>query len=163
MKTERISAKRKSWINILAAAIAVMFFYAAFSKLIDYEASKRAMLNQVFPKSIGEIFTWLIPAIEIVLVFLLVYIPTRLKALWASLVLLSLFTLYIAIVMTGVFGRVPCSCGGILKNMKYGTHILFNLFFMFLAFIGIWLETGWKLNNSMFHFKKRKERSRQLK
>ncbi|WP_354357539.1 MauE/DoxX family redox-associated membrane protein [Pedobacter sp. UYP30] len=70
------------------------------------------------------------------------------------MITLTIFTLYIAIVMTGIFGRIPCSCGGILKNMSYATHLLFNVFFIALSHIGLVLENNWKINNRWFYFKK---------
>lgn len=145
--------------KIIAGLIAALFFYAAISKLIDIDLSRREMRNQVFPKAIADILLWAVPSIELSLAFLLLYLPLRLKALYGSAILLTLFTLYIAVTMTGVFGRVPCSCGGILKHMSYGVHSIFNLFFIGLALWGIELEKGWSISKRWFHPKK--ERSLQ--
>jgi len=146
--------KKETILKFICGLIAALFFYAASSKLIDYDKSVSEMRNQIFPIAIATILTWLIPAIEITLTFLLLFPTTRKQALCASLFLLTAFTLYIAIVMTGVFGRIPCSCGGILKNMSYGTHLMFNLFFVSLALLGLAIENGWILYNRWFYFKK---------
>lgn len=144
--------KKETILTIITAIIAVLFFYASFSKLIDYDKSNGQMHNQVFPSFIASILTWLIPAVEIVLMFGLLFPTTRIKALRASLILLIIFTLYITIVMTGVFGRIPCSCGGILENISYGTHLIFNLFFIAIAILGLLIE-----NNKWINFLKRKD------
>ena len=123
--------------DIAALMIAVLFLYAAYSKLSDYEQSKTAMLKQVFPRSISLMLTWAIPATELTLAGLLCIPQTRLKGLYASLFLLIIFTIYIAITMNGAFGKIPCSCGGILQKMNYKTHILFNISFIILAITGI--------------------------
>ena len=123
--------------DIAALMIAVLFLYAAYSKLSDYEQSKAAMIKQVFPRSISLILTWALPATELTLTGLLCIRQTRLKGLYFSLFLLTIFTIYIAITMNGAFGKIPCSCGGILQKMNYKTHILFNISFMILAFWGI--------------------------
>ena len=149
--------KKETILIIITAIIAVLFFYASFSKLIDYDKSQWEMKNQIFPIGIAWVLTWLIPSIEIVLTFLLLFPTTRKKALWASLLLLTAFTLYIAIVMTRVFGRIPCSCGGILKNMDYGTHLIFNLFFIVLALLGLAIDNDWIAYNRLFTLKKRKD------
>jgi putative oxidoreductase len=115
------------------------------------------MRNQIFPVAVANILTWVIPTIEIVLTFFLLFPNLRKIALWTSLFLLSAFTLYIGVVMTGVFGRIPCSCGGILKSMSYGTHLIFNLFFVSLALLGLAIENGWISYNRLFNLKKRKE------
>jgi len=146
--------KKETILKFISGSIAVLFFYAALSKLIDYDKSLGEMRNQVFPLAIADILTWLIPSLEIGLTLLLLFPSTRKIALWASLFMLTAFTLYIAIVMTGVFGRIPCSCGGVLKNMSYGTHLIFNLFFVSLAILGLAIENGWTLYNRLFNPKK---------
>jgi uncharacterized membrane protein YphA (DoxX/SURF4 family) len=149
--------KKESLLQIVTGLLAALFFYAASSKLTDFEKSRGEMMNQVFPAQIAEILTWFIPAIELILIPLLLFPSTRKMALWASLFLLSSFTIYIAVVMTGVFGRVPCSCGGILEHMSYGTHLIFNLFFIGLAFIGTAVEKVWITINRWFNYQKGKE------
>jgi hypothetical protein len=113
------------------------------------------MLNQVFPIWMADVLYWLIPTIEVGLCVLLVITKTRLMGLYGSLILMSSFTLYIAIVMTGVFGRVPCSCGGIFRNMSHGTHLLFNLFFVVLALLGIGLVKRWTTFYNINPFKRK--------
>ncbi|SHG06904.1 MauE/DoxX family redox-associated membrane protein [Pedobacter caeni] len=150
--------KKENILTIITAIIAVLFFYAAFSKLIDYDKSIDQMHNQIFPSFISSILTWLIPTLEIILMLGLLFPTTRIKALLASLILLIIFTLYIAVAMTGAFGRIPCSCGGILENMSYGTHLIFNLIFIALAIVGLIIE-----NNKWYNFFKRKEHINQYK
>lgn len=151
--------QKDSLKKVIAGIIAALFFYAAVSKLIDIDLSRQEMRNQIFPKAIADILLWVIPIMELSLVFLLLYLRTRLKAFYASAILLTLFTLYIAVTMTGIFGRIPCSCGGILKHMHYSSHLIFNLFFICLALWGIALEKGWSINKRWSHLKK--ERSLQ--
>lgn len=146
--------KKENILKTIYGLIAALFFYAALNKLMDYDKSVGEMRNQIFSAAIGNILTWLIPTIEIILTFLLIFSNTKKIALWGSLLLLSAFTLYIVIVMTGIFGRIPCSCGGILKNMSYGTHLMFNLFFVSLALLGLAIENGWKIYNRWFYLKK---------
>lgn len=132
-----LKIKKAGITEIVALMIAVLFLYAAYSKLADYDQSKATMLKQVFPKSISLILAWALPATELITTALLCIRETRLKGLYASLFLLSVFTIYIAIAMNGAFSKIPCSCGGILQKMNYKTHILFNISFILLAFIGI--------------------------
>lgn len=150
--------KKDKILTVITAIIAALFFYAAYSKLIDYEKSSDQMHNQVFPSFISSILTWLIPTVELLLMLGLLFKSTRIKALKASLILLILFTLYISIVVSGFFGRIPCSCGGILENMSYSVHLVFNLFFIALAILGLLIQ-----NNRMFNFSKRKEQVNQYK
>jgi uncharacterized membrane protein YphA (DoxX/SURF4 family) len=148
--------KKENIVKVIAIIIACLFTYAAISKLSDYDKSSWEMRNQIFPVWTAVILTWLIPSIELLLALLVLIPLTRKIALASSLVLLLLFTIYIAVVMTGVFGRIPCSCGGILKDMSYGYHLIFNLFFASLAFIGLAIDGGLMLFNRILTYKKRK-------
>lgn len=139
--------RREIILQGIATAIALLFCYAALSKLTDFATSRSEMLNQVFPESIALILVWVVPITELFIVALLLYKPLRLMGFYASLILLSLFTIYIAITMAGVFGRIPCSCGGILKHMSYSVHLIFNVFFLLLALAGILLKRTITINS----------------
>jgi len=140
--------------NICAALIAIMLCYAALSKLTAYQLSKEQMLNQVFPNVIALQLTWLIPVVELLITLTLVFEKTMLKGFYASLLLMTAFSIYISLTMSGLFGRTPCSCGGVLKNMSYATHLLFNMAFIILAIIGIKSDQRW-LDHKWLNFKKK--------
>lgn len=114
------------------------------------------MLNQVFPRAIALILVFLVPITELLIVGLLLFHRGRRWGLYGSLILLAVFSVYISISISGVFGRVPCSCGGILKHMGYWTHLAFNVFFIVLAVLGIALERQWKAINRWLDFLERK-------
>jgi len=163
-----MATKKEIWLKIISGLIASMFFYTVFVKFRNYEQANWDMRNQVFPNGIADILTWLVPSIEAVLVLLLVFKPTRLWGFKASLGLLTAFTLYISIALTNIFGRVPCNCGGIIGELSYGWHILFNLIFMLLAFLGICIENRWtekdiwnKVKNTWYLIKKKGKLVRQ--
>lgn len=148
--------KKEVVLKLLSGIIALLFFYAALSKLVDFEVSKHEMLKQVFSRDFALMLVWIVPLVELVIVALLLFNFTRLIGFYASLMLLSSFSIYIAITMSGTFGRIPCSCGGILKNMGYWTHLIVNLFFIVLAILGIATERRW-ITNRVFQLFKRKE------
>ena len=135
----------------VSVLIALLFAYAAVSKLCAYEESKREMMNQVFPVNIALVLTWLVPVTELTLAAGLVINKFRFRSLLASCLLLIVFTLYIAITMSGRFGRIPCSCGGILEDMSYSAHLVFNLIFIVMAILAIALETQWKSIHQWFN------------
>jgi hypothetical protein len=151
--------KRETIALFITTVLALLFFYAAFIKLINYHESRQQMLNQVFSKAVALLLTWLVPVAELIIMGLLLIRQTRLKGLYASALLLLAFTIYIIVAMSGVFGHIPCSCGGVLENMSYQNHIWFNLFFMVLAVSGIALETPWIINR-VTNFLIRKEAHR---
>ncbi len=156
MKTSRhiTQLNKKTALEIISSLLAAMFFYASFSKLSNYEKAEKDMKNQIFPQPIAEVLAWLIPLIEIILVFALLFPQTQKKALWSSMILLVAFTAYMALVMSGIFGRIPCSCGGILQRMSYEAHLIFNLFFICLSLLGIAIGNNW-INHRWFNLKER--------
>jgi hypothetical protein len=77
------------------------------------------------------------------LVFLLIAPNWRLKGLYASLFLLSAFSIYI--IITGIIDKdLHCSCGGLLEKLSTKEHIAFNCAFIIINLIGIKLETALK-------------------
>ncbi len=143
-----MNIQKKHILNTIAALHAGLLFYAAFSKLINYEQSASEMLNQIFPRNWSIILTWLVPTVELLITTTLLFRSTLRTGLWASTLLLGAFTIYIGVTMTGIFGRIPCSCGGILKNMSYSAHLIFNLFFVITGIIGIRLANHNDTNNT---------------
>jgi hypothetical protein len=50
-----------------------------------------------------------------------------------------LFTIYVGL-MISFAPHLPCSCGGVIKQMSWKQHLTFNTFFTALALFGIWLS-----------------------
>jgi hypothetical protein len=53
--------------------------------------------------------------------------------------LMLIFTFYIAY-MIGFAAQLPCSCGGVLKEMSWKQHLFFNIGFTLLSLAGILLQ-----------------------
>lgn len=135
----KLSALSKVF-NFCTGSLTMLFCYAALSKLVNYQESKKEMLNQPFPDWLAVQLVWVIPLLELVITISLLIPALRVKGLYASLLILTIFSVYILFAMTSVFGYIPCSCGGILKNMGYEMHLIFNLLFVIIATIGILIE-----------------------
>ncbi|GEN71206.1 hypothetical protein CLA01_12780 [Chryseobacterium lathyri] len=108
------------------------------SKFVDFKGFTYDLNNQPFPNSLTPILRWLVPLTEIGIVLGLIFEKTRLLALYASLILMSLFTIYTALVLFHVFEYVPCSCGGVIKHLSWPQHLIFNLFFVVITYLAIW-------------------------
>jgi putative oxidoreductase len=48
-----------------------------------------------------------------------------------------LFSVYSALVLMKFFEYVPCTCGGVIKNLSWTQNLFFDLFFVALAIAGI--------------------------
>ena len=131
--------KKETAIQIICALLVFLFVYAAASKLFDYTLFKMQLKNSPLIASYAGTIAWLLPIAEITIVVALTVTYTRLYGLYASLFLLLLFTFYIAgMLLSGV--SLPCSCGGIIRELSWGQHLVFNLFFIALSIAGIVLQ-----------------------
>ena len=124
--------------DIISGVLLLLFLYTSLSKLADYETFKNVLSASPLLKRVAGVVAWLLPITELVLVVLLFVPALRLKGLYASFILISLFTLYL-IYMIAYAPHLPCNCGGVLKLLTWPQHIFFNLFFIFLSLFGILL------------------------
>nr|MBC7614376.1 hypothetical protein [Pseudopedobacter sp.] len=120
-------------LHIEIAMLILLWSYASIVKLINMPLTFSQMHNQVFPIWMADILAYAIPILEIALVLLLLIPRYRKLALWLSIALLSAFTIYIILIKLFLFGRIPCSCGGIISGMSWTQHLIFNLFFLIIS------------------------------
>ncbi|WP_254412093.1 MauE/DoxX family redox-associated membrane protein [Dyadobacter diqingensis] len=126
-------------LRLICAALILLFFYTATAKLSSPARFQSELSNQTVPPWSVPVLVWLIPATELIAVFLLIIPRFRLHGLYGSAALMLVFTVYMGLVLLNVYEKVPCSCGGVLKNMGFKVHFVFNLFFLLLSLAGIWL------------------------
>lgn len=144
--TSHQSPKRKELaITIIVALLVLLWSYTAASKLIDLKQFTQEIHNQTFSKNFSTLLLWFIPIAELLAAVLLLIQKTRLIGLILSAMLMFLFTGYISLVLLDYYDRTPCSCGGVLKQLGWQAHFYFNLFFLSLSLIGIYLHQ--KLKN----------------
>lgn len=121
---------KKLIIEIIIALLVLLFLHTALSKFIDFRGFKHDLDNQPFPATFTPFLKWFLPISELLIVAMLFFEKTRTIALYASLVLMTAFTIYTALVLFHVFAYVPCSCGGVVRYLSWPQHLVFNLFFV---------------------------------
>ncbi|WP_376786631.1 MULTISPECIES: MauE/DoxX family redox-associated membrane protein [Sphingobacterium] len=129
--------KKRIFTEIVVVLLVILFLYTGVSKFVDFEGFTYDLNNQPFHNSLTPLLRWLIPITEISIVLALLFDKARLMGLYASLFLMSLFTIYTALVLFHVFEYVPCSCGGVIKNLTWPQHLIFNLFFVVITSLAI--------------------------
>lgn len=129
--------KKAIALEAICFLLIVLFLYASISKYVDYKKFVYDMFNQPFPDWFARILVLTLPPIEIIIAICLVINKTRLSALYSSLSIMTLFTIYTAVVLLKGFTRIPCSCGGIIKHLTWSQHLVFNLFFVGISIYGI--------------------------
>lgn len=116
--------------------LAFLFIYAGVSKILDRSSFEAIMLQSPLVRKAAFLISWALPLIEILIAALLLIKKLRHTGLIFSLIALSAFTFYIGYLVLFV-PSLPCSCGGVLKELSWGNHILFNLFFIILILFSL--------------------------
>ena len=114
----------------------LLFVYAAVSKLMDFDNFQAQLGQSPLLSAYTGFVSYTVILIEIIIAVLLSIPRFRLIGLFSSFCLMVLFTAYI-IIITNYSSYLPCSCGGILENMDWNEHLIFNICFVVLAVIAI--------------------------
>jgi len=122
--------------DVITYALVILFMYTAADKLMSLKTFASTLAKSPLIGNFSTIVAWSIPIAEISISLLLVLALTRKMGLYASVILLSGFTLYLAyMVVSGL--KLPCHCGGVISSMTWQQHIWFNMAFVILAYAGI--------------------------
>jgi hypothetical protein len=125
--------KQNTVVEIVSFLLILLFVYAAMSKLLDYDNFQRQISRSPLLSSFSKA-AWLLPVTELITAVSLCIKPLRITGLIFSFWLMLAFTLYISGML--LFNKnLPCTCGGVLKQLSWKQHLLFNFFFfLFVTF-----------------------------
>ena len=135
---------------VICMLLILLFSYTAFAKLINIPLFTSEMHNQPMPLWFSSVLVYLLPVLEILIVIALLMDHYRLLGMMAALFLMLLFTAYTLLILLHVFPRVPCSCGGVIKQLSWKQHLAFNLVFDGLCIWGLFLHDRLS-NNKIIH------------
>ena len=123
-------------ITLFSLLLTILFVYTAVSKLVHLDIFRLRLEKMPYISSYASLISWGVPFLELVIAGLLWFPKYRTIALYASFILLGLFTIYIIIVLK-YSDSIPCSCGGVISALGWGDHILLNISFMVFSLLGI--------------------------
>lgn len=123
-------------VEIICLLYILLFVYAAVNKLLDFENFQTQIGQSPMLSAIAVPMSYAVIILELVIAILLSFSRFRLIALYASFTLMTMFTAYIAIILSYA-SYVPCSCGGILEKMGWAEHLYFNITFVLIAVYAI--------------------------
>lgn len=139
----RLTIKNKfRIINIISALFIFLFAYTALSKLLSIENFRIVLSRSEIFQTGADFLSWVIPVSELAISLLLFFHISRKFGLLLSTVLMGLFTIYIAYMLLFV-PDLPCSCGGVIQQMSWPQHLVFNITFFILGFL------GWRMSGKM--------------
>jgi hypothetical protein len=129
------------FINTVYFLFIAMFLYAAFSKWLGFNVYASQMKHQPFPEWMSSILVWAIPISEVIVVLLMIITKTSKLGLMIATAMMIAFSIYIALILLHIFGdKIPCSCGGAISQFTWPQHLVFNLFFVIMGVIAVYLE-----------------------
>lgn len=128
-------------LEMICSLYILLFVYAALSKLLDFNHFHIQLGKSPVLGSFADLVVWLVPTVELILALLLCFERTRYQALVGALNLMVMFSVYIIIILNWS-SYIPCSCGGILSEMGWTEHLVFNLAFVLLGLGGASLQMG---------------------
>jgi hypothetical protein len=140
LRTRKSLSSKELIVDIIVVLFIMLFIYAATSKLIDIEKFRVQLGQSPLLTPFVSFVSWVIPLLEILISFLVVFKRTRLLGLYMAFTLMILFSFYI-VAITGYGEFIPCSCGGVLQHMSWHQHLIFNLTFVCLGGIAILLDS----------------------
>ena len=114
----------------------LLFVYAALSKLLDFENFRVQLAESPLLSAYAGLIAPAIISAELMIVLLLSFKTSRLTGLYASFFLMVAFTVYIYLILN-YSDFVPCSCGGIIEQLSWTEHLVFNITFALLALLAI--------------------------
>jgi len=133
-KTGRLISETTRFLLVL------LWVYAAISKIIDFKNFAFQMKLQAFGSHAAIYVAYFLPCLELATAGLLFFKRTAPAGLYCSLLLLSVFTGYVALVVLHFFSSIPCTCGGILQKMGWKPHLVFNIFYLAVTMTAIILN-----------------------
>lgn len=123
-------------VDILVYLFILLFVYTATSKIYGFREFNSVLYSIPLFGSAHFILAVLIISLQLVIGFLLIIPSTKSLGLYATLILLVIFTVYL-IYMVSFAATLPCSCAGISANLTWKNQIWLNIILIVLAGFGI--------------------------
>jgi hypothetical protein len=130
--------KRSILVDSISFFFVLLFLYTATAKLMDLHSFREELLSSPLLGNFAGFVAWALPILEILLCIALLVPAWRLKGLYATFVLMVLFTGYVISILL-IDNQLSCSCGGIVENLTPGQHIVFNSACILLSGVAIWV------------------------
>ena len=116
-----------------------IFLYAGILKLLELNTFYAQLAKSpLIPLGFNKIVGISVISIELYTCYL-IYKKQFDKALFISFSIMTFFTFYIGYLISFSY-FTPCSCGGILEDMTWESHFIFNLTLTILAAIAFLIK-----------------------
>jgi len=122
--------KKETYVHIISILLILLFVYTCTSKIINFDSVVRNLHKQPLPQLFVPFIAISFPAAELIIALLLIFPQTQKFGLYASLVLMTTFTIYVSYILFILPPKnIPCACGGFINQFSWTQHLIFDLFF----------------------------------
>jgi len=129
-------------IFVVRLALVGLWVPVAADKLWDLKGFHSVLLRQPIPDWWADMLFWLLPLLELLAAVLIAWRNNRRRThqgMWLSTVLMLGFTLFILFGVLHWYEKRPCGCGSVINGLSWEDHLWFNIVFLLLSGVGIWL------------------------
>jgi putative oxidoreductase len=126
-------------IESVSALFILLFAYTGITKLAVIKDLLKVLKKYPLIGQFYELVAWGLPITELAVVLLLIIPRTRIAGLIASIGLMSVFTIYLSYMLIYA-PKLPCTCGGMLQQLTWPQHLVFNIVFILLGVAAYWLS-----------------------
>ena len=123
-------------VNMIAIFCLLLFVYASSIKLIQHEQFERQLSQMPMFSRTAALVAWALPMVELSLCGLLAFNMTRLVGLVGSLLLLTIFSLYLLIILNFA-EQLPYAGDIVFAALGWKQHLAINLALTALVYVGI--------------------------
>lgn len=127
---------KQAFIETVTLLLILLFVYAALNKILDFQNFQVQLGQSPLLSAFAGWLSYFVPALEFVIVILLLKVSWRYAGLFASFCLMLMFTVYIFVILH-YSPFIPCSCGGVLEKMTWDQHLTFNIAFTVLSLVAL--------------------------
>ncbi|WP_316846852.1 MauE/DoxX family redox-associated membrane protein [Pedobacter psychrodurus] len=142
---------RKIFGTLIWMSCLFLFAISAYDKITDHERFLKGLAKVKYVGNFAPAVSYLVPIGEIAVCLLLSISKTVRLGLYGFIGLMGIFTLHIAVMLLWA-EKLPCHCNLIIEKLSFGQHLIFNIAFILLAFLELWLKTN---NSKILKFKLR--------
>lgn len=144
--------RKEVFIDAISYVFILLFLYTGIMKLIDYNVFHFDWINAPILKTLDPIIAFAVPITELIIAACLFIPKTRKLGLYSSLIIMTLFTIYVGGILSFAKHK-PCTCGGILRELSWRQHLVVNIILTGLALTAIILskqKKDFRPNDSQF-------------
>ena len=132
--------KKKIALEGIISLLILLYLYTGLTQLLAFKFFHGNIFNQPTFQWSKPLLVYLIPGAQLLIAAGLFFEKTRKLALWSSLGLLTIFTVYIILIIMNALARVPCTCGGVISSFTWPQHLMFNILFLILNAVALVLR-----------------------